>query len=911
MPTRRSLPTGTLTFLFTDIEGSTGLAGTLPDRWPALLERHRAIIRAALAASGGVEVQTEGDGFFAVFVSANGGVNAAVRAQLDLAAEPWPPDASIRVRMGLHTGEAALDADGSYVGHDVHRAARLSAAGHGGQVLISETTGALVAGALPSGVTMRDLGEHRLKDLRPQHISQLVIAGLTSDFPTLRSLDARPNNLPLQLTSFIGRDREIADAGGLLAATRLLTITGPGGTGKTRLALQLAADVADRFADGVWFVALEPLHDPQLVLATVAHTMGVVPRPGQSAIDALAASLGDRRVLLLLDNMEQVIDAAGDVAALLRACPGVTVIVTSRAVLRIAGEQEFVVPGLPAPPDTSVMSRVELERLPARLRRPDPATLDQYEAVRLFIVRASSTSPGFAVNAQNAPAIAGITSRLHGMPLAIELAAARVKLLSPEQILSRLERQLGFLTSAARDLPDRQRTLRGAIAWSYDLLDDDHRRLLGTLSIFRGGWDLAAAEAIAERSGAGVRIDTLEGLSDLVDQSLVRRSDEVDGVVRFSMLESIGEYAAEMLDDADRVSAAHAAYYLAVAEEAAPELQGSEQRTWLDRLERDHDNLRAAFAWSLSRPDASDAVRLAFALWRFWQQRGYLDEARRDVDRLEERIGGLTADTRARFAEAAGGVAYWQADFAATTRWYDQALAIRRELADPDDPASQRELANALYNRGFASVALTMGAVADGGPPDATAQDLMEESLAIYRAQGDAAGEANLLWGLGGYRLFLGEAAAAEEDFERAIELHRDSGQRTMEAWSLHMLGVARVMQGRVSDAGDAARHALRHFNEGGDLGGITLAVDLLAVVAVDAGERPRGGRLWGAARHLQETSGTGLAEWDEGVYAKLLIGIRNAFEEPVLQKLAAEGASLPLEDAVAYALGETDPFDR
>jgi tetratricopeptide (TPR) repeat protein len=326
------------------------------------------------------------------------------------------------------------------------------------------------------------------------------------------------------------------------------------------------------------------------------------------------------------------------------------------------------------------------------------------------------------------------------------------------------------------------------------------------------------------------------------------------------MLESIGEFAAEMLDDPDRTSAVHAAFYVALAEEAAPELQGTEQR--------------------------------------------------RHIDRLSERIDGLAAETRARFAEAAGGVAYWQADFDSTVRWYDEALSIRRELADPNDPRSQRELANALYNRGYAGVALIMGAVADGGRPDTTAQDLMEEALAIYRAQGDTAGEANLLWGLGGYRLFVGETAAAEEDFGRAIELHRDSGQRTMEAWSLHMLGVARVMQGRLSEAADPARHALRHFSAGGDLGGITLALDLLAVVAVDAGDRRRGGRLWGAARQLQETSGTGLAEWDEGIFARLLVGIRDAFDEPALQELSAEGASLPLEDAVAYALGEADPFE-
>ena len=589
----------------------------------------------------GIEILTEGDGFFAVFSSAPAGVAAAVQAQRELAAEAWPSEAPVRVRMGLHSGEAVTDSDGSYIGHDVHRAARLGNAGHGGQILLSDSTTALVAHSLPTGTALEDLGEHRLKDLRPQRISQVVIEGLPSDFSPLRSLDARPNNLPIQVTSFIGRERELASAADLLARTRLLTLSGPGGTGKTRLALQLAADVSDQYPDGVWFVALEPLRDARLVLPTVAHTLGIVARPGQSAIDAIAGSVGDRRVLLVLDNLEQVIEAAGDVATLLRACAGLTIVVTSRAVLRIAGEQEFVVPGLPAPPDTAALSRLELDRLPESQRRLDPATLDQYEAVRLFIARAQAAWPAFGVTTQNAPAIAGITARLQGMPLAIELAAARIKLLSAEQILGRLERQLGFLTSSARDLPDRQRTLRGAIGWSYELLDEPHRRLLARLSVFRGGWDVEAAETVAAAPDDTAPIDVLDGLAHLVDQSLVRRTDDDDSV-RFSMLETIREFALEMLEvsgDAERTASVHAGVFLALAEQAAPELQGADQRRWLDRLERDHDNLRKAFAWFMGRPDATDAVRLTFALWRFWQKRGYLDEARRLMDSLAERVG--------------------------------------------------------------------------------------------------------------------------------------------------------------------------------------------------------------------------------------------------------------------------------
>jgi predicted ATPase/class 3 adenylate cyclase len=905
------LPTGTITFLFTDMEGSTRLAESLGQRWPPVLERHRQILRAALAANDGLEVQTEGDGLFAVFTTAAAAMSATVRAQRDLAAEPWPSSAAVRVRMGLHSGEGQVDHDGLYVGHDVHRAARLAEAAHGGQILVSETTRALVGTALPGGVSLRDLGEHRLKDLRPQPLSQVVIDGLPSDFPSVRSLDAKPNNLPVQLTSFVGRDHELQAVARLLAENRLLTLTGPGGTGKTRLALQLAALVADEHADGTWFVALEPLRDPELVLPTVARTLSVFPKPGESPIDALADSIGERRVLLLLDNFEQVVEAAGDVAGLLRACPGMRIIVTSRAILRVAGEQEYVVSGLPTPPDTRRLSRVELEELPAAMRHPDAAGLDQYEAVRLFVARALAVQPGFAVTNENAPAVAGITARLQGMPLAIELAAARVKLLTPEQILQRLEQQLGILTSAARDLPDRQRTLRGAIAWSCELLDDPHRRLLGRLSVFRGGWQLEEAEAVAGLP-PGLGIDILDGLADLVDQSLVRRADEHDGVARFAMLEAVREFAAELLaESGDEAMArtAHASVYLDVAERSAPNLQGSDQRRWLDRLEKDHDNVREALAWAIRQPDPATAVRLAFALWRFWQQRGYLDEARNLLDGIAAQRWDMEADLAARFAETAGGVAYWQGDLAAATRWYDGALAVRRDGAAGGGREPRRELANALYNRGFIAVTEGMQSSTAGTGADPAARAMMEEALAIYQELGDTGGEGNVLWGLGGYLTFTGAAGEAEAYFRRSLEIHRAGGQRTMEAWSLYMLSTALLIQERYQDAAEPARHALRHFNEGGDVSGITLCLDAVSIVALAAGERLRGGRLWGAARQLQRVTGTGLAEWDAKIFLLMPFGVQSVFSPEELDDVAAQGAALSLSDAVAYALGGADPF--
>jgi tetratricopeptide (TPR) repeat protein len=497
------------------------------------------------------------------------------------------------------------------------------------------------------------------------------------------------------------------------------------------------------------------------------------------------------------------------------------------------------------------------------------------------------------------------------MPLAIELAAARLKVLAPEQILQRLEQQLGILTSSARDLPDRQRTLRGAIAWSCDLLDEAHRRLLGRLAVFRGGWQLEAAEAVADQP-SGLQLDTLDGLTELVDQSLVRRADEQAGVARYALLESVREFAVELLEasgDAAAVQDAHATVFLELAEACAPHLRGADQRDWLDRLERDHDNMRAALAWAVERPDPGIAVRLAFALWRFWQQRGYLDEARGLLEEMAEQGWQLEPELRARFAETVGGVAYWQADLPAATRWYDVALEIRRHDASADDVESRRELAKALYNRGFMAVAEVIQASTEGATPDLAAKAMMDEALAIYRELDDMGGEADVLWGLGGYLLFVGAPAEAESLYVRSMELHRATGQRTMEAWSLHMLSTALLQQQRFEEAAEQSRHAMRHFSEGGDVSGLTLAFDVMSVVALARGERLRGGRLWGAARQLQRASGTGLAEWDARVFLLMPLSVRSVFTPDDLERVAAEGAALTLSDAIAFALDERDPF--
>ncbi|HYL41601.1 MAG TPA: adenylate/guanylate cyclase domain-containing protein, partial [Candidatus Binatus sp.] len=535
---------GIRTFLFSDIEGSTRLEQEIGTaRYAELRERHRALLRAAFGARGGIEQGTEGDSFFVVFPSALSAVVAAVDAQRAIVAEAWPADVTVRVRMGLHAGEVAV-AGGSLVGLNINRAARIAASANGGQVVVSAAIRSLVEGSLPEGVSLRPLGSHRLKDLRePEVLAQVVADGLPDTFPPLRSIDARPNNLPTQLTSFVGRDAELAEAGRLLAANRLVTLTGPGGTGKTRLSLQAAANAADAYPDGIFFVALETIREPALVAPAIMSAIGLV-ETARPPLDILREWLAGRTALLVLDNLEQVLGVGPILADLLRAAPHLSILATSRAPLHISGEQEYQVPGLPAPPDLSELSAIERARLGGAASL-DPAVLSTYEAVRLFIARAAAVRPGFQVTNENAPAVAAITARLRGMPLPIELAAARIKLLSPDAILARLEHQLSVLAAGSRDLPERQQTLRGAIAWSYDLLDEPGRHLLDRLSVFRGTFGLDAVEAVCGPTG-DLGQEPLDGLMALTDQSLVRALD-VAGEPRFAMLETIREFAAEML----------------------------------------------------------------------------------------------------------------------------------------------------------------------------------------------------------------------------------------------------------------------------------------------------------------------------------------------------------------------------
>jgi predicted ATPase/class 3 adenylate cyclase len=603
----RDLPTGTVTFLFTDIEGSTRLLQDLGrDGFVRALDQHAEIVRTAIAEHGGVEIRTEGDSFFVTFASVEAAVRTAVAAQRGLAAHSWDDGSAIRVRIGLHTGEGTLGGD-DYVGIDVHKAARIAASGHGGQIVLSEVTRTLLADRVPEGVAVRDLGPHRLKDFdREEPLHDLVIEGLEVDFPPLTTVVGHRTNLPVPRTSFVGRGSAISEIGAMLDDARLVTLTGPGGTGKTRLALEVAATRLDRHKE-VTFVDLSAVDDPARVVPAVAAALRLRATPGVDPLQALHERLGRGNPLLLLDNLEHLAsEGASFVGDLLDELPALTVLATSRIVLHVVGEQEYQVPPLSFPGD---------------LRRLDVSDIASSEAVRLFVERAGTSQLGFQVTDGNAAAVAEIVARLDGLPLALELAASRMRVLDPSSLAGRLERRLPLLTDGPRDAPERQRTLEGTIRWSEEALPDDARRMFARLAVFPGGCTVDAAEVVC-----GGDLDVLEALGTLVDHSLIRRSDVSEGSLRFSMLETIREYAQTRftaLDAGERssIERRQAELVRELAERAEPHLTGQQQLRWFETLDLELENIRAALDRAERSTDAEDiatGLRTAAALWRYW-----------------------------------------------------------------------------------------------------------------------------------------------------------------------------------------------------------------------------------------------------------------------------------------------------
>jgi predicted ATPase/class 3 adenylate cyclase len=815
----RSLPTGTVTFLFSDIEGSTRLLAELgPARYAEALTEHRRVMRDAFTAAGGVEVDAHGDAFFVAFGDAAGAVSAAAVAQERLASGP------VRVRMGIHSGEPLL-IDGGYVGIDVHQGARVMSAGHGGQVVLSHTTRALV-----SGHGLVELGLHRLKDLtEPQPLYQLG----DGDFPPLKTLYR--SNLPVQPTPLVGREAELGDLLALLSQTRLVTLTGAGGSGKTRLALQAAAELVERFRDGTWWVSLATLRDPALVEPAIAQTVG--------AADGLAEYLRDKQLLLLLDNFEQVLDAGPPLAELLAEAPDISILVTSRARLGLAAEYEYAVPTMP------------------------PA-----EAEELFTTRARQLSSTFEPN----DAVVEICRRLDGLPLAIELAAARTRILTLQQILDRLSESLDLLTSGARDAPERQRTLRATIEWSYDLLSGEEQALFRSFSVFAGGCTLEAAGEICDAD--------LDALQSLVQKSLVRFTGE-----RYWMLETIREYAGEQLtrsEAADGVRRRHADFFAALAEEADHRLQGRTLAASLVRLDAEHNNLRAALRYT-SETGGEMFPRTAYAVSHYWVIRSHIDEAATWLTEALAQLPAEPSQLRARLLHRLGNVASLAGDYTAGFRLGQEALAVAEEIDD------SRDAAEAWIVIGQALLRL-------GNRVEA--RKALERARELYRVADDSRGVLVTSGDLADLARESGDFTAAADLFRECVQLARSTDDLENLVWATSNLGLAALQAGERVEAEHALRESARQLYELAWTEGLVYTLIGLAALALDA-SLERAATILGAAQGLARRRRIEL----QPVEARLAEATRDELESElsgdVFAAALAAGEDMALDDVVEYAL--------
>ena len=906
------LPTGTVTFLFSDIEGSTRLLQQLGSRYATALAAHQEILRAAFAAHHGREVDTQGDSFFAAFPTAVDALVAAADAQRALAAYTWPSGATVRVRIGLHTGAPVL-ATGRYVGLDVHRAARIAAAGHGGQILLSQSTRDLAEAELPEGARLLDLGEHRLKDLqRPEHLYQLVVADMPATFPPLKTLDRARHNLPVQLTPLVGRSEAVRQVVSLLARddVRLVTLTGPGGIGKTRLALQTAAELVDRFADGVYLVALGPIADPDLVTGTIAQTLGIRVLGSASLEENLKSYLAEKDILLVLDNFEHLLAAGPRIMDLLVACPRLTILVTSRVSLHLRGEHEFEVAPLGLPDRLTTRSQGS-RGARVGVTEEELARLTQYAAVALFIERSQAVKSDFAVTGSNAPAIAEICAQLDGLPLAIELAAARVRLLPPQALLARLSSRLKLLTGGARDLPERQQTLRNTIAWSYDLLAPQEQALFRRLAVFAGGCTLEAAETVcaAPEGAPPLTLDVLDGLDSLAAQSLLRQqgwtdagADE-DAEPRFRMLETIREFGLEQLrasdEECEAIQQAHLAYFLALSEQVTQRFPGPHEAEWLDMLEREHDNSRAALMWTRERGAVAEGLRLASALAYFWKARGYLAEGREWLEGLlalrAEAAGAESSADRdmipvavqARALFGIGELASTQGDTSHATLWLEDGLALAREAGD-------LRLVVDILNR--------LGVTAAYQNNFELAARRIEECLVLARELNDPAHLIAPLNNMGEMAYIRGDLERAAAYYEEALSVSRQIGDIRTQVMTGNLGNVARH-QGHLSKAKALYRDAIRLAHVYGDPRSLAECLEAMGMAMIASGDRQRAARLLGAASTVRDAIGAPHPPNELAELEASIATARAADGEEAWESAFEAGRILSLEEAIQEAL--------
>jgi predicted ATPase/class 3 adenylate cyclase len=918
------IPTGTVTLLFTDVEGSTRLWEDEPDQMAAALRRHDEIVRAAVGRADGYVFKTVGDAFCAAFWTAQAALDAALTAQRHLAAENWPTSRPVLVRMALHSG-VCEERDHDYFGPVVNRAARLVAIGYGGQVLASGATAELLMEALPDGIGLRDLGHHRLKDLgRPEQVYQVEAEFLRADFPPLSSLDnpELPNNLPSVLSAFIGRDRELGEVRSLARSSRLLTLTGAGGSGKTRLALQEAAELTDAAADGVWLVELASCPSGDKVPLAVSAVLGLAGQVGESAHDTLIDTLSGQDVLLLLDNCEHVIDAAAKFCdAVIRQCPRVRIIVTSREPLGIDGERVYRVPSLSLPGADAEAT----------------ADLAGFDAVRLFVDRARTHDPEFVLSDATAPLVATICRRLDGIPLALELAAARLSSMSLQQVCERLDQRFRLLTGGSRSATPRQQTLRATVEWSFSLLTSPERETLARLSVFRGGFDLEAAEDVCS-SDAVDPLDVMDLIHSLVGKSLVV-ADRTASAVRYRMLETIRQYSEQDLlsltGDAEvmRVRDRHAAYYLGLAERAAPELTGRRQAEWLRRLDLEWDNLRAAARRLEAAGQPSDVMRLVVAVERFILSRlhtdliGYLRRAIDDPGATPGLLLARALITCSRLVSL--GYRRDPAELAIAAAYGDRALAMARELGD------RRIEARALNVHGDAAfrsrdrdevrrlaeeavaIAREIGDVqllgeqllqlAGAIPADEQSRGVRREALACCQQAGDELIAGVALQQLYGQELRAGLIEEASCRLEQSLEIAERLGADTLIYFVRADLSLLRLIQDRYEEAAPVLRWCLMVARRVGiriDASELLLAA---ACCAAWQGDHLRAARLHGAAdadiAAAVEIGAIGMTPPEQDLRERAQAGLRAELGDAAYEQAYAAGATLSPSEAVELAL--------
>ena len=867
-------PSSVATFLFTDIEGSTRLWEQEPERMRPAMARHDALAREAVERHGGHVVKKTGDGLHAAFRDPSAAIAAAVELQRALVALESELGLALRARCGMHAGPFERR-DDDYYGTAVNRAARIMAAAHGGQVLLSQAVAERVPSPLPGGLALRDLGSVRLRDLaRPERVFQVVHPALRADFPALRSLAETPNNLPHSLTTFVGRERELVEVHGLLFRTRLLTVTGMGGLGKTRLALQLAAEELDAYPDGVWLVELAPLHDPRRVAQAAASAMGVLEQPGHPVIEALERHVSDRHLLVILDNCEHLLGACASLARdLLSAGAGVRVLATSREPLRVAGEVTYPIAGLP---------------VPAEEETPRPGVVAGSEAARLFAERASAARPGFAITHQNAAAVATICRALDGIPLALELAAARVRSLPVAEISARMNDRFRLLTGGDPTALPRQRTLRALIDWSYDLLPPAEQVLLRRLAVFSGGWTLSAAEEVCGDT-ADDGDSVLELLTRLVEKSLAIVEENTS---RYRLLETVRDYAQERLEESGEETAVrdrHFAHCLKLAETAKPQLIGPEQGAWLVSLDQERENILGAHAWAQQCETAGETgLRLVTAMKFYWINRGMLELGHRVV---EEALAhpGARARNVARFLGLfhAGQLRYCMGRYAEARSCLEESLQIARELRD---------------DRGVATVLQPLGMAAIGQGQLAVAREYLEEALVLAQVQGEKRQLAGALNALATLDRVEGRPRETEPQYREVVRLLREVGDQEAASIGLLNLAMVSIMQG---DARGSRAMVLEALDAAENTRSRPVAQSVLEVcagLAVLERDWRSVARFYGAAEAQAAKTGVRRDPADEAFLAPRIDAARAALGPTLFAQVEAATRSVSYGDALREA---------